>query len=263
MLESITITPEDILKQVKFSLKLSETIEGIITRKIIKIAAEDAGIEAKPEELQKAADAIRVINQLHGAKETWAWLHKHSLSIDDLEEMAYYSFLSGKLADHLFHDKIEPYFLENKLNYGGAFIYEIILDNEDLAMELFSAIQEGKKTFSEVAYQYIQEEELRRAGGYQGRVNFRELRPEVYPVVFAAKPPQLIKPIVTAYGVHLIFVEEIVQPELTDKLRCQIMSHLFNEWIKEQIEKVEVIKKCSSTLTSLVNINISEPQLYN
>ncbi|MGD1804770.1 hypothetical protein ACP6PL_04915 [Dapis sp. BLCC M126] len=64
MLKSITITPEYILNQVKLSLKLSETIEGIVTRQIIKIAAEDAGIEAKIEELQKAADAIRVINQL-------------------------------------------------------------------------------------------------------------------------------------------------------------------------------------------------------
>ncbi len=258
MLKSITITPEDILQQVKFSLKLSEIIEGIITRKVIKIAAEDAGIEAKREELQKAADAMRVINKLHGAKETWAWLDKHSLSIDDFEEIAYNSFLSGKLADHLFEEKIESYFLENQLNYGGAVIYEIILDNEDLAMELFSAIQEGKMTFSEVAYQYIQDQELRRAGGYRGIVNLRELRPEVYQVVFAAQPPQLIKPIVTSHGVHLIFVEEIIQAELTDKLRCQIMSYLFNEWIKEQVGQVEIVKKCSSTLTSLVNIHVSE-----
>jgi len=245
MSKTITITPEDIIEEVKFSLKIPEIIEGIITRKIIKLAAANAGIEAKIEELQKAADIMRAMNKLHGAKETWLWLEKHSLSLDDFEEIANYSFLSGKLAAHLFAEKVEPYFLENQLNYARAVIYETILDNEDLAMELFYAIEKGEMTFSEVAYKYIQEPELRRTGGYQGIVNCQELRPEVYPMVFAAQPPQLIKPIITSQGVHLIFVEEIIQAQLTDKLRYKILSDLFNGWIKEQVAQVEVVKKCS------------------
>lgn len=241
MSQAITITAEDILKQAKLSLKVPEITEGIITRKIISNAATEAGIEATTEELQKAADAMRAMNKLHGAKETWTWLEKYSLSLDDFEEMVYYSFLSGKLANHLFLNKVEPYFFENQLNYAGAVIYEAVLDDEDLAMELYYAIQEGEMTFYEVAHQYIQEQELRRSGGYRGIVKRRELKPEISAVVFAAQPPQIVKPVVTSKGVHLIFVEEIIQPELTDKLRYKILSELFDGWIKEQVSQVEIL----------------------
>lgn len=59
MLESITITAEDILNQVKLSLKTSELTEEIITRKIILDTAKEAGIKVETEELQKAADTNR------------------------------------------------------------------------------------------------------------------------------------------------------------------------------------------------------------
>jgi len=58
--------------------------------------------------------------------------------------------------------------------------------------------------------------------------------------VFAATPPQILKPIVTSKGLHLIFVEEIIQPELDNKLRNQIITDLFYEWIKQQIEPVKL-----------------------
>jgi parvulin-like peptidyl-prolyl isomerase len=67
-------------------------------------------------------------------------------------------------------------------------------------------------SFHEVAYQYIQDTSLRRSRGYRGIVRRKDLKPEISAAVFAAKPPQLLKPIVTSSGVHLILVEEIIQP---------------------------------------------------
>jgi parvulin-like peptidyl-prolyl isomerase len=52
---------------------------------------------------------------------------------------------------------------------------------------------------------------------------------------------EVLKPIVTSKGVHLILVEEILQPELNDQLRFQIVSELFGEWIINQIESVSVV----------------------
>lgn len=52
---------------------------------------------------------------------------------------------------------------------------------------------------------------------------------------------EVLKPIVTSKGVHLILVEEILQPELNDQLRFQIGSELFGEWVINQIESVSVV----------------------
>jgi len=120
-------------------------------------------------------------------------------------------------------------------------IYEVVLDDEDLAMELFYALQEGEMSFFEIAQQYIQDTELRRRGGYRGVVRRGDMKAEISAAVFAAKPPQVLKPIVGAKGVHLILVEEVVKPQLDEKLRYQILSDLFTGWITQKIEEVDVV----------------------
>ncbi|PSB27516.1 peptidylprolyl isomerase [Chlorogloea sp. CCALA 695] len=242
MSQTITVTNDDIFQQVKLSYKIPEIIEQIVTRKIISVAAEEAGIKIKDKALQKTADTLRLINNLHTAEDTWKWLQKHGLSLDDFEEIAYTSLISGKLAKHLFADKVEPWFFEYQLDYVGVAMYEVVLDDEDLAIELFYAIKEGEVSFYDVAHKYVQDTELRRHGGYRGIVRRKDLKPEISAAVFAAKPPQLLKPIVTSKGVHLILVEELIQPTLDEKLRTNILADLFSQWLKQQIEPIEIIQ---------------------
>jgi PPIC-type PPIASE domain len=241
MSQAITISAQDILQQVKLSCQIPSIVEQIVTRKVVMDAAAEAGIKVEAEELQQAADNIRLISKLKTADETWEWLKKNCLSLDDFEEMVYTNVMSGKLAQHLFADKVEPWFVEHQLDYAGAVIYEVVLDDEDLAMELFYALQEGEMSFPEVAHQYIQDTELRRRGGYRGVVRRNEMKPEISAAVFAAKPPQVLKPIVSAKGVYLIWVEEVLKPQLDEKLRYQIISDLFQIWVKQQVEEVEVL----------------------
>jgi len=243
---SITITNEDILKEVKLSCKIPEIVEQIVSRKIITSAAEEAGIKVETEELQKAADLFRLMNKITSAEETWTWLEKHSLSLDDFEEIVYSGVVFGKLSQQLFADKIELYFLEHQLDYAGVVMYEVVLDDEDLALELFYAVKESEMSFYDVAHKYIQDTELRRKGGYLGIVRRQNLKPEISAAVFAVTPPQILKPIVTSKGLHLIFVEEIIPPQLDNKLRQQIITDLFGEWIKQQIDPVKLVKNFDS-----------------
>ena len=239
MLSKINITEQEILKQIKLSGKVPEMVEGILKRIIATEEGKKADIKAETEELQKAADQFRLINNLHSASDTHQWLEKNLLSVDDFEEMLYFSIISGKLANHLFAEKIEPYFYEHQLDYVEVVMYEVILDDEDLAMELYYAIDEDEMSFWDVAHQYIKDEELRRKGGYLGKVKRQELKPEISAAVFATtNPPQLLKPIMTSQGVHLVFVEEIIQAELDEKRRYQILADLFSEWLKKQVQIV-------------------------
>jgi parvulin-like peptidyl-prolyl isomerase len=240
MLESITITQADIWQQVKLSLQIPELVEQIVSRKIILAAAEEAGIKVEVEELQKAADFLRLTNKLTSADDTYKWLEKHGVSVDDFEEIIYTNLISGKLTQHLFADKIEPYFWQNQLNYAGVVMYEVVLEDEDLAIELFYAIKEGEMSFYDVAHQYIKDVELRRKGGYLGVQRRQDLKPEISAAVFAANPPQVLKPIITAKGVRLIFVEEIIQPQLNDELRGEILRDLLLSWIQDKVNHVAI-----------------------
>ena len=254
MSKLLTVSPSEIIHQIKLSCKIPSVIEGIATRKILANTAQEVGIKVEPEELQIAADNIRLINNLRRTDDTWLWLQKHSLSLDEFEESVYATVISSKLAQHLFADKVEPFFVEHQLDYAQVVMYEIVLDDQDLAMELFYAIAFGEISFPEVAHQYIQDTELRRTGGYRGTLSRKALKPEISAAVFAATPPQILRPIVTSKGSHLIWVEELIQPRLDEMLRLKILSDLFTEWLKRQIEQFEIEIELNS------NDNGSNPQ---
>jgi parvulin-like peptidyl-prolyl isomerase len=240
MSETIVISFHEILDQIKLSAQIPSIVEGILDRQIIKRMATEIGIEAKSEELQQIADNWRVTNRLENPEETWAWLQKHKLSVEEFGQLFHTTIVSAKLAEHLFADRVELFFLEHQLEYTSAIVYEIVLDDEDLAVELHCAISEGEIGFAELAYQYVQDKELSRRGGYRGAVSRQQFKPEISAAVFAANPPELLKPIVTSSGVHLIKVEEIIQPQLNNILRQQILADMFNSWLRQQTEQLEI-----------------------
>jgi parvulin-like peptidyl-prolyl isomerase len=243
MLKIFTVSPEDILYHLKVSCQIPSLLEAIASKRIITDIAEKEGIKIEIAELQQAADSLRLANKLIKAEETWEWLGKHYLSLDNFEEIAQTNLLSAKLANHLFADKVEAFFYAHQLDYSGAVIYEVILDDEDLALELFYALQEGEISFQEISRQYITNIELRRAGGYQGIRRRSDFRPEIAAAIFATNPPQILKPMTTSKGAHIIMVEEIIKPELTEEVHLKIISDLFTDWLKQQVNSAEVITK--------------------
>ncbi|NEO16822.1 MULTISPECIES: peptidylprolyl isomerase [unclassified Moorena] len=240
MSKPITITETDVIQELKLSRQMRELVEKIVKHKTIMSVVADFGIEATEEELQKAADNFRVLNHLQSSDQTWEWLRYHGLSLEDYQEMIRYNLLSGKLAEHLFKDKVEPYFYENSWDYEKVVIYEVPIDDEDLAMELFYAIQEGETSFFDVAHQHIENQELRRTGGYRGLLQRQDFIPQLSASVFAATPPQLLKPIFAGGVMRLVYVEEIIKPELDQGLRTQIMSELFEQWLESKMMSEQV-----------------------
>ena len=111
-------------------------------------------MEVETDKLQKEADRFRLAHQLSSAEDTWKWLEKHQLSFEDFERIIYTKVITRQLAEHLFADKVEPYFFERQLDYSGVVLYEIILEDEDLALELFYGISEGEVCFHDVASIY-------------------------------------------------------------------------------------------------------------
>ncbi|MCG9890952.1 MAG: peptidylprolyl isomerase [Thermosynechococcaceae cyanobacterium MS004] len=242
MLHHVTTAPiasDEILQQLKITCQLPTVVQAVLERRIIVQAAHAAKISVEPAELQQAADSFRLKYNLSSAKETLTWLQKNMLSIDDLEALVNHTILSTKLANHLFQDKVELYFAERQVDYTQAALYEIVLSNQDLAIELFYAIQEQEITFTEVARQYPQDPEHLRRGGYCGLLARKDMKPEISAAVFAATPPQVLKPIPIGKQVHLIWVEEIISSILDDTLSQKIVSELFADWLHQQTKSLD------------------------
>jgi len=237
----LSISSQEVIHHLKMSCQIPQVVEEIAIQKIIIDTANSAGITVTEDELQQEGDRLRFAKKLVKASDTWAWLKTHHLNLDEFEELVRHKVLSEKVARHLFTNKVESFFYQNRLDFIAAATYQVILDDHDLALELFYAIQEDELTFTEIAREYIPDPQLRRAGGYQGIQQRTDFRPEIAAAVFAATAPEIIKPIVTSKGVYLIWVEEIIQPELTEELREQIITDLFDDWLQQQVQQMEII----------------------
>lgn len=251
----LKMTPEDFLHQVKILAQIPSLTETIAIRQVVRSAAEKLNIDISPQELQESADLFRNMHRLHSAEDTFTWLAQHHLSLDDFEEMIHGTLLYKKVSERLFAEKVEPYFYEHRLAYEQATLYEIVLEDDDLAAELYYAIQEEEISFSEAARQYIKDEQLRRVGGYRGSLSRKDLKPEISAAVFAATTPTLLKPILTAQGSHLIFVEEVIPAQLNDVLRIQIQTKLFMDWAKEKAQnfKIDFVPSQATELATKVS----------
>ena len=241
MKQIIKINKTAIVNHLKLSSQLNKVLEGVATCRVIEAKAAELGIDLSDEELQQAADDFRLAHNLHNIEATWQWLKSNHLSMDDFEALMRTNTVTKKLAHHLFSDRVKSFFYQNQLDYAGAAMYEVVLDDEDMAIELFCALQEGEMSFHDVSRNYETNPARRRSGGYCGVLQRQNLKPEISAAVFAASPPQLLKPIVTSIGVHLILVEEIIQPQLDEELYNQIMSALFSEWLQQQLQEVQIV----------------------
>jgi parvulin-like peptidyl-prolyl isomerase len=236
-----SVSPEEVFSQIKLSGQLPAIREAITTREIILETAAEFDIKVSPEEIQEASNQFRKTNNLLRAEETWAWMEIQGIDLKEFEEMIYLELLKNKLAEYLFAEKVESYFAMHQLDFTTAALYEACLEDEDIALELFYSLKEGEITFYEVAQQYIQDQELRRKGGYCGFVTHSQLPPEVSAAVFSASPSQLLKPIITAKGIYLVYVEEVIQTKLDIDLRQKIMFAMFFDWIKQRIKDDEIL----------------------
>jgi parvulin-like peptidyl-prolyl isomerase len=232
----LPISQDEILQQVKFSCQIPALIKAIAERKIVAQKAQTLDLQVETVELQKAVDSFRLKNNLMTAQETLDWLKRHALSLNDLEALVYHTTLSTKLADRLFANKVESYFVERQLDYTQVVLCEVVLSNFDLAMELFYALQEQEITFAEIVQQHAQDPEMILRGGYRGLVTRKDLKPTLSAAIFAAKPPQLLNPIAVGKQIYLMWVEAILSPTLDEGLRSQLLAELFASWLKQQVE---------------------------
>jgi hypothetical protein len=96
-LEVEKITDKEIADYLRYTCKIAEiAMLSEQDAKVIK-ACEEFGIVITDEELQAAGNEFRFKNKLSGASETFAWLERQRISIDDWTQGIRVQLLTRKL----------------------------------------------------------------------------------------------------------------------------------------------------------------------
>lgn len=234
-ISKIYIEPEQILDFLRKNTRLKETYEEILYQQIIAQAAEERGLTVSEAEIQADADRIRREKRLEKASDTLAWLAEQMITPDDWEVGIRNRLLATKLAEHLFAKEVEKFFAQNRLDFDQIVLYQIVVPYERVAREVLYQVEEQEISFYEAAHLYDIDEKRRHQCGYEGKLHRRSLNPDIAVAVFKSQPGEVVGPVQTEQGYHLLRVEEFIPAEFTPEMHQDIRDRMFKEWLASEL----------------------------
>lgn len=229
---------EQIIDLLKKELKFKEIFQKLLYQKIVAQASQERNVEVTPEEIQNEANRIRREKRLEKAAETFAWLADQMITAEDLEAGIRDRLLAKKLAEHLFAKEVEKFFAQNKIDFDQVSLYQIIVHDEKLAQEIFYQIEDLEISFYEAAHLYDTDKKRRSNCGYEGKLDRWNLKPNIAAVVFNAQVGEVIPPVKTDFGYHILMVEEFIPAELTPERYQEIIDKMFQQWLNSEVSYI-------------------------
>lgn len=234
----INIEPEEIVSFLKQETKFKEAYQKILFQKTITRVALEQGVTVTTDEIQDVADRQRRERRLEKASDTVAWLAEQMITPYDWEAGIRNTLLAQKLALEMFGKEVEKFFNQNRLEFEQVILYRMIVASNKLAQELYFQIEEKEVSFYAAAHQYDIDENRRLKCGYEGKVYRWSLEADIAAIVFSTSPQQLIGPIKTEQGYHLIFVEDLIPAELTADRYQEILNYMFQQWLNSEVDSM-------------------------
>ena len=232
---TIQDAPEKIVTFLKGNVQYKDICSSILRQQIINQAAIEQEIVVTPEEIQAEADEFRLKNRLEKTSDTLAWLSEQMVTPEEWEDGFRNRLLAEKLANHLFAKDVEKIFAQNRINFDRVLLYQMVVNDEALAQELFYQIEEEEISFHLAAHLYDIDEQRRQKCGYEGEIERCNIHPDLAPVVFGAEVDKVTYPIKSDRGYHLLMVEEFIQATLTPQQHQSILDMLFKDWLDNEL----------------------------
>ena len=99
--KDIEVTVAEVVDYLRITGGFAPALRSVVVRKVAADAARKRGLKVSASELQRAADAFRMVNNLVKASDTKRWLGANGLTVDALEDFLETNLLVSKLKDKL------------------------------------------------------------------------------------------------------------------------------------------------------------------
>ncbi|MDV2998347.1 MAG: Foldase protein PrsA [Chroococcidiopsis sp. SAG 2025] len=224
-------TNEDIIAYLRCSYKLAEIAALAERDALILDVCDRLGVTVSDEDLQVAGDAFRLEHKLLGASETLIWFEKQRITVEDWTQGIRITLLTNKLKEHLFGDSVDAHYLSNRNDYKRVALSQILVDDLTNALKVTYAIRESNASFCTLALLHSKGKKSKENGGFVGIRFLKELMPEIAQAIAEAKEGEVIEPVQTKLGYHILRIEKWFPAELSE-IREQVLESLFLAWLQ-------------------------------
>ncbi len=217
----------------------ADTLDLLITNKLVELEAEKAGIKIKDEEIQKEIDVM--VESYGDEKSLKEQLEASGSSMDALKKDIVVYLQTKKLVEPritVTDDEISTYFEDNKDTFDQAEQVEashILVEDEKTAKKVGEELAAGGD-FAKLAAEYSTDTETADNGGSLGYFGKGDMVEEFEDVAFDLDINKVSDPVKTEYGYHIIKVtgkKEAKKANLEDS-KDVIKETLLSERLQEE-----------------------------
>lgn len=231
-------TDEEIIAYLRRSYQIAEIAVKAEQDALILSLCEQLGITVSDEELQAAGDTFRLEHKLLGTSQTLNWLSFQRIAVKDWSDGIRVSLLAKKLKELLFGADVDNYYIDNRNNFIRVALSQILVRDLTEAQKITYAIREEYVSFCALALLHSKGKQSKENGGFAGIRFLSELMPEIAEAISEAKEGEVVEPIQTTLGYHIIKIEKWFPSELTESVRAEILESLFQAWLKGGLNSV-------------------------
>ncbi|GAB4386721.1 MAG: hypothetical protein Kow00121_53840 [Elainellaceae cyanobacterium] len=220
-------TDDEILAYLRRSGKIADIAALVEYDALILKLCEKFEITSSDEELQAAGNEFRRSHNLLSASETQDWLIKQRITAEEWTEGIRLKLLEQKLKEHLFSEQVDSHYLNNRKEYKRVALSQILVRNLADALKIVHALREENASFCALAIEYSKGKQSKEKGGFAGVHFLPKLMPEVAEAIVDANEGEVIGPIQTKLGHHIIRIEKWFPVHLNESLRAEVIDSLF------------------------------------
>lgn len=196
-------------------------------------------LDINPAVIEQAVVDFRLQQQLTDPNAFQEWLQRNGLDYAAFHNQISSNFKIEKLKFVVTEPRLQEYFIERKVFLDRVVLSRIIVENQELADELKMQIQEGA-SFEELAREHSIADD-RIANGMMGPVSRGTMPDSIRAMIDAANIGDLVGPLEIEQRWALFRVEQALPATLENQsLRQVLINELFDRWLAEKIQKMNV-----------------------
>jgi len=231
------------LSQIMRKMNVSNDIgffDTFVRQILIRQLAQQEGLEITPDDLQRKVNDWRYQHRLEQVSDTEAYLSRRGITLEDVAETVTIQRLEYLLSVKISQGKIEPYFVQNKMDFDAAEICWIFVHDEAIADELSLQLSEENADFYKLARRHSQDETTRPSSGYLGRLRRKHLPKSISARLFAAQVGSIIGPEKVSGGYALYLLQNVYPATLNQDVKKEIRKKLFHQWLQLQMRQAKI-----------------------
>ncbi|MFB2935930.1 peptidylprolyl isomerase [Aerosakkonemataceae cyanobacterium BLCC-F154] len=234
------ISLEQSLGYLSRAAKLSTVIKEIAQQYILEEQIKALGIEEPKEDLvEQFILEFRMQQQLISAESFQQWLVTNGVSYADFKEQVIFRIKQEQLKEKVVAAQVEEYFAQNKENLDRLVLSRIVVDHPEVAQDLKEQVEQHGADFTELAKKHSMVDDAI-VGGVMGAMIRAQMPEFIREATKNVQPGQIIGPLKIDGRYCLLKVEQLLPASLEGALKRDLETHLFEEWLKQNLQKLDI-----------------------